>query len=43
MRKNIDLPEETVDKLRILAAKAKKQVKPYIESIIIEYTKNKKS
>lgn len=37
MRKNIDIPEETLKDLRIICANINVPLKPYIEAVIITH------
>jgi hypothetical protein len=42
MRKLIDIPDELVKDLRILAAHADKDVKNYIQDLLVEHIKKNK-
>lgn len=44
MRKLIDIPEENkvLEKLQILAVKAKKDLKNYIQDLLVEHVRGKK-
>lgn len=42
IRKQIDLPKETVKELKVLAAYADSNVKKYIETIVIQHVKANK-
>ena len=44
MRKLIDIPEENkvLEKLQILAVKAKKDLKNYIQDLLVEHVKSQK-
>lgn len=42
MRKNIDIPDEIVKPLKKLAIDADKDLKNYIQSLLVEHVKSKK-
>lgn len=42
MRKNIDIKEDDVQPLKILAVKADKDLKNYIQDLLTDHVKNKK-
>lgn len=39
MRKLIDIPEEILEELQILAVKAKKDLKNYIQGLLVEHVR----
>lgn len=40
MKKIIDLPEKVVSKLKTIATKERMTVKPFMEKVLIDYSKN---
>jgi len=42
MKKLIDIPDEILTDLKILAAKANKDLKNYIQDLLVSHVKNKK-